>query len=343
MNSFKRLFKDFGIVPVALVLLTQTNPADVIRAIYVRVSYILFPLSMVFIKYYPEIGRQSTRAGDNMFTGVTTQKNTLGEVVFVFGLMLLWDIYETWKATDRPGRKKQLAIRGGMFLLGLWLLITCDSQTSLLCLIIGTFAFWGIGKLQKMPNGKRVFLIILAAVAFVVTMDKTFGISDKIIVAMGRDPSLTGRTGIWKVVLAQHTDSLVGEGFCIFWDTDKGSNAIDELMLINSAHNGYLEMYLDGGMIGATLLVLLLLTAGWGVINRCFAGSPLGRMALIFWILAIVFNFSESSYFRLGILWTTLLLMLIDHPPRVAQRQKSATAGTAEPAGTPPAPAGAAA
>ena len=50
--SLKRLIKDFGGVPVALIILTELDPITAFRTIFVRVSYLLFPLSIVFIKYF---------------------------------------------------------------------------------------------------------------------------------------------------------------------------------------------------------------------------------------------------------------------------------------------------
>jgi O-antigen ligase len=309
--SLKRLIKDFGCVLVALVFLTEKNPAEAVRAVFVRVSYILFPLSVVFIKFFPEIGRQATRAGENMFTGITTHKNSLGETVFVFGLMILWDLIETYKGEDRPGKKGQVLILLGMFLMGLSLLVTCDSQTSLVCLILGGLVFWGSGRLVRMRHGKRVLIACLVTVICLKTLDKTFGISDTIVVALGRNPTLTGRTDIWRIVLDQKTNPIIGIGFYTFWDSDKGKTVIETLMRINSAHNGYLEMYLDGGLVGDVLLGLLLLAVGSRAIDRLFAGASLGRMGLIYWIIAIFYNLSETSFFRLDPLWFTFLLVAI--------------------------------
>src|SRR5208282_3244758 len=172
--------------------------------------------------YFPDFGRQSTRAGDNMFTGVTLQKNSLGEVVFVFSLILLWGLVEIYREKNRKGKRVQLLIRLGMLLIGLWLLVTCDSQTSLLCLVVGSIIYWGTGRLLRMRQGKAVLIAVLSVVIVGVTADKTFGISDMIIRAMGRNPTLTGRTYIWRSVMEQKTDQLFGSGFYIFWDTDKG-------------------------------------------------------------------------------------------------------------------------
>lgn len=320
-DSTKRLVKDFESLLIALIFLTEINPADAIRAVFVRVSYILFPLSVVFIKYFPSIGREANKAGENMFTGVTTQKNSLGETVFVLGLFLLWDFVTIYQQKEkRKGKKLQLMIRGGMLLMGVWLLKTCDSQTSMLCLALGAAIFWGAGKVLRMRNGKKVLIMALIAVGVVAGMDKALGIKEKIIVALGRNPTLTGRTDIWEKVLEQQTEHFLGNGYNIFWDTEKGQTVIGELMQINSTHNGYLEMYVDGGIVGVVLLVFMMLMAGVRVINRLFAKHPLGRMGLVFWLIAILYNFSETSYFRMDVLWFTLLLLVAMSPLTKQQR-----------------------
>lgn len=312
--SLKRITKDFGLVLIALVFLTEQDPGQAIRTVFARVSYILFPLSIIMIKWFPAIGRMARNSGDSMFRGLTPHKNTLGQVVFVFSLMLLWDLVQVWQTEAGKQKKMQIYTRIGMLLMGAWLMATCDSQTSLLCLIVGVFIFWAAHRLLRMPNGKKVLISCLVVAACLVTMEKSFGISDMIIRALGRNPSLTGRTNIWHVIEEQKTDPLIGDGFYVFWDTSKGIHVGEELAEIKSTHNGYLEVYVDGGFVGDALLVFLLLVLGSRVIDRLFAEYPLGVMGLVFWILAMIYNLSESSFFRLDTIWFVLLLVTIDYP-----------------------------
>ena len=170
-----------------------------------------------------------------------------------------------------------------------------------------------------MPQGKRILVSCLVAVICLAALDKTLGIKDRIIIALGRNPTLTGRTDIWKLVLAQKTDPLLGNGFYTFWDGKKGKAVMESFMRINEAHNGYLEMYVDGGLVGDALLVLLLVAGGRRAINGLFAGAPLGKIALIFWFLPIIYNWSETSFFRLDLLWFMFLLVTIERPCPVRQ------------------------
>src|SRR6476660_4629913 len=90
-GSTKRLIKDFGVVFLAGLIFTEKDPLQALRAIYLRCAFLLLPLSVVFIKWFPGYGRAYGSGGDMMFTGVTTQKNSLGEIVLLFTLFMVWD------------------------------------------------------------------------------------------------------------------------------------------------------------------------------------------------------------------------------------------------------------
>src|SRR5438034_7531770 len=55
--SFKRWFKDFGNIIVLLVILTEVNPQEAFRAIFVRCAYVLLPLSLIFFRCFPFLVR----------------------------------------------------------------------------------------------------------------------------------------------------------------------------------------------------------------------------------------------------------------------------------------------
>ena len=54
--AFKRWFKDFGSVVMVLLLLTDRNPVETVKAFFVRSAYLLVPMSVLFVRFYPEIG-----------------------------------------------------------------------------------------------------------------------------------------------------------------------------------------------------------------------------------------------------------------------------------------------
>src|SRR5205085_811256 len=94
--AFKRWFKEFGQVLVILVILTEADPGAAFKMLCVRCAIVLFPLSVVLNKYYPAYGRSFSVGGSQMVTGVMTQKNSLGEICAIYGLVLLWDIIDSY-------------------------------------------------------------------------------------------------------------------------------------------------------------------------------------------------------------------------------------------------------
>ena len=57
-----------------------------------RVGFLLLPASVLFIKYYGDLGRAYNPDGEQTNTGVTTNKNTLGLIVFLVSLGALWNV-----------------------------------------------------------------------------------------------------------------------------------------------------------------------------------------------------------------------------------------------------------
>jgi O-antigen ligase len=310
--TLKRVVKDFGTVLIALVFLTEEDPIEAIRGVFVRLSYLLIPMSIVAIKWFPNVGRQARGSGDSMFRGVAPHKNMMGMLVFIFSIILLWDLIEIWKR--QPRQKQQIWIRVMILAMGFWCLHKCDSQTSMLCLIMGTFIFWAACRLVKMPQGKKILITCLVIAGTMAVLDQTFHLKDIVIKALGRDPNITGRTDIWKLVKEQGTDPVFGDGFYVFWDTPKGKSVMDDFMVIKSTHNGYLEVYVDGGLVADCLLVIFLLAAGRRIVNRLFDGDDFAKVGLAFWLTAIIYNFSESSFFRRDLFWFMLLLVSVECP-----------------------------
>ncbi len=62
--AFKRWIKWFGHPVMALIILTDPNPTNALRTVLKRCAYVLIPLSILFVKYYPQYGR-----GFDVWTG----------------------------------------------------------------------------------------------------------------------------------------------------------------------------------------------------------------------------------------------------------------------------------
>jgi exopolysaccharide production protein ExoQ len=163
--------------------------------------------------------------------------------------------------------------------------------------------------LSKMP------LYIVLGGAGCLVLSSFVDLSGLFFQSLGRDSSLTGRTDIWDLVLAEQKNPLFGAGFYSFWTGERITRFWDIYGPgMNQAHNGYLETYLIGGIIGVILLLGLLVTSGRRIWLGFVAGDEAGGMKLVFWLFAIIHNFTEASFSKVSLLWFVLLSVIIQYP-----------------------------
>ena len=150
-------------------------------------------------------------------------------------------------------------------------------------------------------------------------VESSFGLYAATIEALGRNPTLTDRTIVWADVLALQKQPLIGYGFESFW---LGTRL--EVLWAKwwwrptQAHNGYIETYLNLGVVGLALLGSVILS-GFRSITRSFADDlefARLRMGLLFAILA--FNLTEAAFKGMHFVWTIFYIVAMDVPRRAA-------------------------
>jgi exopolysaccharide production protein ExoQ len=313
LPTLKRLIQDFGSVLIALIVLTESDPSAALRVIFVRVSYILFPLSVVFIRYFPNIGRQvSGVSGTHILSGVADHKNALGQLAMVFCLVLIFDLMQTWDSQRADGKQPERWIRFANLGIGLYLLVISASATALLCFVTGVTLLFLSTRLAGMKNGRIVFMLgVLTMVALIATQQ-----SSSISEALGRGSGLSGRTEIWRATLAKNTNYWFGAGFRGFWETPEGMSVAQELSTnqLLTAHNGYIEVYLHGGVAALCLLGVWIWSMGLKATAKLVDGEPIGTLAVVFWPLFLIYNVTESQFFQMGSIWFGILLVTMGTP-----------------------------
>ncbi len=319
MGSFKRIVKDFGLLFVIAVIYSERNPLDAMRAVFVRCAFVLFPLSVVLIKYYPDIGREYAVAGDVLYTGVTVQKNSLGELILVLTLFLLWDVLEMRRANEGRKQRRWPWAHLLMLLLGLDLLRLSQSKTATMCLVVGAVLLLRKGALRSVRLSRLSFGAAMA-LPFLLFFSQQFqSIIAPVIEAMGRNMTFTGRTDIWDHITLQTVNPLFGAGYWNFWGGPRGFAIAEQMKTtIPNAHCGYIDIYLDGGLCGLVLLAIVLFTAGHKILHRMASSADEDRFLLMRHALlcvVIIYNLFESTYARMMPLWFTTLLLIVDFPP----------------------------
>jgi len=319
--SFKRWFRDLGPYVVVLVVLSEARPLEAVRTLFRRLCYLLIPLSIVLIKYFPYLGKQySEWTGAAEFSGAATSKNLLGVICLVSGLFFFWDTLTRWSDRKERTTKRIIAVNFAFIAMTLWLLNLAHSATSTVCVVIGCMVV--VATRRKWAKRHPGFLKVLIPVSFGLYLLLAFGfdLNGQLAGMLGRDPTLTDRTAIWKLVLSMHTNPLVGTGYESFWLGPRLQQIWKMFGPINEAHNGYLEVYLNLGLIGVFLLCAFLIASYRKICKQLTSSPVLGSLNLAFWTIMLFYNMTEAG-FRSGLMWITFLLGAISVPLRVSEKE----------------------
>jgi O-antigen ligase len=326
--TLKRLFKDFGYIVMVLVVLTDREPRETLKAVCVRFAYLCIPLSVVLIRFYPNLGRVFSGYQNNipMYVGVSTHKNILGIIVLVSALILLWDILDSPDKRRNRLEKATFASRILVLLMCWYLLTVIDSQTSLICAILGSGLLILFFKFPSVKhNPRRIESFGLGAAVVLLVLDSFIDIKETFLQSIGRDPTLTTRTDVWPLLIKFQDNPLLGQGFNTFWAGKRMEQLADQTFGIIQAHNGYVETYLNGGLIGVGFLAVLLLLTYMRIRKTLALSMSDGSIRFVILLIAILHNYSEASFNKIGPLWFVTLFTFMEYhgrPPRPAMSSR---------------------
>lgn len=252
----------------------------------------------------PELGRVPEPRGEP-WVGVFVQKNLLGRAALLGALVFTWLLL--------GGRRRVL---GGVGLfLALFLLYASESRAAQMLLL---FAILWIGILVLARRLRRIWPAYLAAFVLLVG---GVGVGlmtnlERVAELTGRDLTLTGRVPLWEIVWGYIQERpLLGYGYGGFWLEETYGIAVSALAgwSVPHSHNGYLDLWLDLGLVGFVLGLLLLLGAlghWWRAYMQTGASEPLFWLTI--WAFFFMYNFAESAFVRFNsLLWFFLAHMYL--------------------------------
>lgn len=312
--ALKRWVKDLGHVVMVLVVLTDARPLEAMKAVFVRSASVLLPLSVVLILFIPQLGMApNVGLGEAMYIGVATQKNSLGQLVLISLLFLAWDLLRRSPGTDQPlpwsAKVGHLALMG----MGGWLMVMASSATSMGCLLLGgvVLAAFSLKSTWQRVRGVEVVAVV-AAVSIWAAGITTSALDFFVVDLLGRDLTLTTRTDIWPQLLSRADNAWVGSGFNSFWTGERLADLYAKFLIVQ-AHNGYLETYLNGGLIGSALLGMVLISALITVHRQLIEGRAMADLALALVLITIAYNFTEATYNKTSPLWFAFLMVVTQY------------------------------
>lgn len=315
--SLKRWIKGLGNLVMVLIVLSDPVPVEAFKALIRRAGYVLISTSVLLILFFPELGTSyDPSTGVRAVAGVADGKNGLGYICLVFGLFFFWWLLTSWHSSSGSLNRKEFLVLILFLAMIAWLFIKARSATSSVCFAIGVLVLLGT-KAPSEKGTKGMFRpLALAGLVAGVVLQVAVDLIEVLMSTMGRGMTLTGRTYLWESLLRCGTDPFIGTGYDSFW-LGKRAAIIWEVFLWqpNQAHNGYLEIYLNLGVIGLFLLGAAIVSA-YRSIGRTFKSDyETGRLRIAVLLIVLFYNVTEAAFLRMHLIWIMFLLVAMGPNP----------------------------
>jgi exopolysaccharide production protein ExoQ len=317
LTSGKLWIKAAGSILMVLIILSERDTTAAVKSIFLRSSYLLVIFSYLFVNYYPSLGRTyDVWTYQPTLCGACTDKNSLGAALVVCTLGMVWSLIESLRA-KAPG-KCNTVVHVILLAMAFWLLVKSHCATALACVIVGSGILLGMRlyTVRSVVHRLGVSAFIVAALVLV-CLNLLFDIRGSLVDMLGRDPTLTGRTEIWEATLQADVSPLLGVGFGSFWHGKRAREISERLgffYTLQEAHDGYLEVYLDGGLLRLFLLMIAIVAAVAKIMNRLADDDSYAPFRLAFVTVALIYSVTESFFDWLNPIWFVLLLVLVEYP-----------------------------
>jgi len=313
--AFKRVTKIFNHPIMALIVFTEPDFKEALTRLMKRCAYVVVPVSILWIKYYPELGMTyDDWSGLQNIAGISSGKNGLGMDCLILGFFFFWHLLQTWRTERNTQRRNELWLIAGFAIGILYLLRLSHSATSAISLLVAILIVVFVGVSPRIKNFIGTYT--LAALVLLVAAELAFGISGSLSESLGRGSGLTGRKQLWDMCLKFQSNPILGAGFESFWLPERRDRIAARYpnWHVGGAHNGYLEIYLGLGLIGLSILIGLLIATFWKIRPELFRNFQWGRYRLGMLAAVVLHGWTETTFATGSPLWFVFYIIAMDYP-----------------------------
>jgi O-antigen ligase len=196
--------------------------------------------------------------------------------------------------------------------IGIWLLHEAHSATSGTCFTLsaGLLLLTNLRRIRGRPGAVRAVVLTVVLIGALI---KLTGFDDLVLQIIGRNPDLTGRADFWPLLIPMNPNALVGSGWESFW-TGPRMHRIWLMFpnaYINESHNGYIEVYLNLGLIGLGLLIAMFVRGFRQSLAALRTYPDLGSLMLVYMLTALLYSYTEAGFRMLFFPWSFLILAML--------------------------------
>jgi exopolysaccharide production protein ExoQ len=287
---------------IVLPALLAVRTADMMRTLFLCFAFASI-LNVFFV-----LGRTPSAANNENFgyTGLFADKNSMGQSAAIACLLALHEMFY-------PGRRRALSII--VVVVATILLFLSNSKTSLALAFCAPFLAGLtliIGRKMRISSA-TVLLSILFCYALLSSVSG-FNMS-RISYMLYSNPDFSGRTYLWDFVQYEIARRpLLGWGYQSFWLVGPdGPSVVDSsgwIKVMPHAHNGYLDVRLETGLIGFALFASFIITTLYAI-GRMADFNPVRAWIALSLALFVIFdNFLETIWMRgFNVLWVVFVIV----------------------------------
>jgi exopolysaccharide production protein ExoQ len=326
--TLRRDINYFSTVLTAFYLATLFDIDDIMRVLSFGIS-ISVVFSFIFVAAFPldaihQPLQWSFTDIENIagaWKGVFSHKNVLGHVMTVGVIAELYILTATKLRTFSQSLWHVVVLCGCIILI-----IFARSGTALVLSSIYLLGAILFVLLQYARQYFGVFLAMAAAVALTIAVI-FIAYPDMVLQILGSDPTLTGRTELWRIVLGLIWDRpLLGWGYSAMWlQDDPITIAIssDVGWAVPQAHNALLEVTLGLGVVGLVIVITFVGESIWRAIRCLIDGrNKIGMYSLVFFLGINVSGITEATLAQnQNIEWVVFNILSICCGLEIARRE----------------------
>ncbi|AFZ35407.1 O-antigen polymerase [Stanieria cyanosphaera PCC 7437] len=279
---------------------------------------IVIIFNFIYTLLFPGLGIDS-EVHIGAWQGAFDQKNFLAQIAVLSSLVFLFLCIIF--------RKYRYLTWTGLFLSFVMLLLS-TSKTGLVVFlsIVGLLQFY---RTLRWRNPRSILILTLIGLFIASVVVLLIGNAELIVTSLGKDITLSGRTELWNGVIDQiRQKPWLGYGRGGFWNSESNmSEIVGSYVAINflvpDAHNGFLDLTADLGIVGLILFLCSFIFA----FQRAFVYARLNFAPEALWHLTylscfFLYNLTESSVMKHNsIIWTVYMVVSLSLNRKDSQKK----------------------
>jgi exopolysaccharide production protein ExoQ len=295
-----RTISSGGLLLAAVLLLyyiMSRYSLDQVLEMMLALGTVTMAASIAFALALPQYGLDQMGGHSNAWKGIFSAKNYLGNLALFFLTM----------AVSYRGRTPFLrSVRVSQIIFCLTAIAFSRAATAYLLTAIYMVCLLTLRTLHRFSKKDYFVVCLLLLMTFSAALVVMLAWPGFLFDLLGKDMTLTGRTGIWSAVLDSIVKRpLLGYGYQAFWLGLEGESyrvILAVSWVLAQAQNGFLDIMLENGVAGLAIVLLVFGFAFRDAVVCLLRSRDSAQLRAVEWyliivILTLIYNLDESFLF----------------------------------------------